>query len=114
MPELNLYDNIIDPLDYLESYNTFILIQGAIDALLYLAFLATLWKVARVWYSRLESRSITSLDNWRSSLWNTSIPAKEKHTGNSYRVSLSSSTRHHRGFAQSEVSVEREPLCCTT
>lgn len=47
MPELNLYDNIIDPLDYLESYNTFILIQGAIDALLYLAFLATLWKA--VW-----------------------------------------------------------------
>lgn len=47
MLQLELYDNTIDPLDYLESYKAFMRIQDATDALLYIAFLANHRKAAR-------------------------------------------------------------------
>ena len=60
MSNIEPYEGITDPLDHLESYKALMRIQGTIDALLCLAFLATLWKLARVWYSCLEPRSIDS------------------------------------------------------
>ena len=39
------YDGSIDLLDHLESYKALMLLQDATDALLYLAFLATLKKI---------------------------------------------------------------------
>lgn len=58
--QLDPYDSTIDLLDHLESYKIFMMIQGTVNALLYLAFLATLWKATRVWYSELEPKSIHS------------------------------------------------------
>ena len=60
IPTIEPYEGTIDPLDHLESYKALMRIQGATDALLCLAFLATLRKSARVWYSLLEPRSIDS------------------------------------------------------
>lgn len=41
-PRLELYNGTIDLLDYIESYKTFIMIEGIMDALFCLAFLVTL------------------------------------------------------------------------
>ena len=60
MPNIDPYEGITDSLDHLKSYKALMRIQGTTDILLYLAFLATLRKSARVWYSRLEPRSIDS------------------------------------------------------
>ena len=60
MPSIEPYQGITDLLNHLECYNTLMRIQGTTNILLYLTFLATLQKLARVWYSRLESRSINS------------------------------------------------------
>lgn len=42
MPQLEPYNGTTDPLDHLESYKALIKIQSTFDALLYIAFLATL------------------------------------------------------------------------
>ena len=60
MPQVDPYDGTTDPLDHVESYKTMMMIQGASDALLCIAFLATLRKAARAWYSGLTPRSIQS------------------------------------------------------
>ena len=46
MPSIELYDGTIDPLDYLEVYKSCMWIQGATDALLCIAFFATLKAMA--------------------------------------------------------------------
>ena len=38
MPQVHLYDGTTDPLDHLESYKVLMMIQGAPDALLCIAF----------------------------------------------------------------------------
>lgn len=58
--QLNPYDGIANLLDHLESYIAFMMIKGAIDTLLCLAFLATLYKVAQVRYFGHEPKSIHS------------------------------------------------------
>lgn len=49
MPQLESYGGTIDPMDHLESYKALLMIQDIMNALLCLAFLATLWKVIQVW-----------------------------------------------------------------
>ena len=60
MPQIDPYDGISDPLDHMENYKALMMIQGASDALLCIAFPTTLRKMARAWYSGLEPRSIQS------------------------------------------------------
>ena len=60
MPSIELYDGTTDPLDHLEVYKSRMWIQGAIDALLCIAFSTTLKATAQTWYARLESGSIDS------------------------------------------------------
>lgn len=57
---LESYDGTMDPLDHLASYKIHMMIQGASDALYYLAFSVTLGKVARIWYPGLKLGSIHS------------------------------------------------------
>lgn len=59
MPLVDLYDGTSFLLDHLESCKSMMMIQEAFDALLCI-FPTTLRKTARVWYSRLELRSIHS------------------------------------------------------
>lgn len=47
MPRIDPYDGMLDPFNYFESYKALMMVQGTTDALLYLAFLVTLWNVAR-------------------------------------------------------------------
>lgn len=46
LPQLDPYDGRTDPLDHLESYRAFMQVQGATDALLYIALPVTLRKAA--------------------------------------------------------------------
>ena len=67
MPSMELYDDTTDPLDHLEVYKSCMRIQGAIDALLCIAFSATLKATAQTWYTHLEPGSIDSfiqLEEW--------------------------------------------------
>ena len=57
---MELYDDTIDPLDYLEVYKSCMRIQGATDVLLCIAFSATLKAATQTWYTRLEPGSIDS------------------------------------------------------
>ena len=57
---MELYDGTTDPLDHLEVYRSRMRIQGATDALLCIAFSATLKATAQTWYTRLEPGSIDS------------------------------------------------------
>ena len=52
------YDGSTDPINYLESYKALMMIQEATDILLCIDFPATIRKVARAWYSGLQSESI--------------------------------------------------------
>ena len=60
MPQVELYDGTTDPLNHLESFKALMLFHGAIDGILCHAFLATLRKVARLWFSELHPSSIHS------------------------------------------------------
>ena len=60
MPQVDPYDGTTNPLDHLESYRTLMRVQGATDALLCIAFHATIRKAARMWFTRLEPESINS------------------------------------------------------
>lgn len=62
MPQLVSYDGTFDSLDHLGSYRTHMMIQGASDALRYLAFPTTLEKATYVWYSSLKPESIHSFN----------------------------------------------------
>ena len=47
MSQIEPYDGFTNPLDHLESYKALMLLQGASDALLCIAFSITLRKTAR-------------------------------------------------------------------
>ena len=47
MPQIELYDGFIDPLDHLEAFKALILLHGANDGMLCWAFPATLRKATR-------------------------------------------------------------------
>ena len=53
------YDGSIDLLDYLEGYKTLMILQDASNALLCLAFPATLKKTVQTWYSELQLESFS-------------------------------------------------------
>ena len=60
IPQVEPYDDSSDPLDHLESYKALILLQRVSNALLCVAFLITLRKTVRAWYSGVQSESINS------------------------------------------------------
>lgn len=60
MPLVKPYDCSTIHVDNLEEYKALIRLQGAFDALLFLAFPVTLKKVAKIWFLSLLPRSIHS------------------------------------------------------
>lgn len=62
MSQLDPYNRTTDSLDHLESYKSLMHVQWVTDALLYIAFLAMLHKVAQVLYSHLKPRAIDSFE----------------------------------------------------
>lgn len=60
MPSIEPYDDSFDPVDHLEEHKALMRFQGMSDALLCLAFLVTVKKVAKMWFSSLLLGSIHS------------------------------------------------------
>ena len=55
--QLESYDYSKDPLDHIESFRTLILLQMTPDEVMCKAFLTTLKGAARVWFSKIPSRT---------------------------------------------------------
>ena len=60
MPQIESYDGVKDPLDYLETFKTLMHLQGVLDEIMCRAFLTTLRGAARIWFSRLTPNSINT------------------------------------------------------
>ena len=62
MQQMEPYDASTNPIDHLESYKAFIMIQEVTDTLLCIGFSIIIQKAARPWYSELQLESINSFE----------------------------------------------------
>ena len=58
VPQLETFDRLKDPLDYLDSFKTVMCLQGVSDEIMGCAFPTNLRGLARVWFNQLETGSI--------------------------------------------------------
>ena len=58
VPQLENFDRLKDPLDYLDSFRTVMRIQGVSDEIMCRAFPTNLRGSSRVWFNQLEIGSI--------------------------------------------------------
>ena len=58
VPQLENFDGLWDPLDYLDSFRTVIRLQGVLDKIMCRSFPTNLRGSARVWFNQLETGSI--------------------------------------------------------
>ena len=62
LPQLESYDGSKDPLDHIESFKTLMLLQMTPDKVMCKAFPTTLKGVARVWFSKIPSKTIANFE----------------------------------------------------
>ena len=60
MPQIDSYDGVKDPLNHLETFKTLMHLQGVADEIMCRAFPTTLKGAARIWFSRLTPKSIST------------------------------------------------------
>ena len=60
MPQIESYNEVKDPLDYLETFKTLMHLQGVPDEIMCRAFATTLKALARIWFNRLSPNSINT------------------------------------------------------
>ena len=60
MPHIDNYDGVKDPLDHLETFKTMMHLQGMADEIMCRAFPTTLKGVAKIWFGRLTSNSVST------------------------------------------------------
>ncbi|XP_065626051.1 uncharacterized protein LOC136066118 [Quercus suber] len=60
MPQIDSYNRVRDPLVHLETFKTFMYLQGVAEEIMCRAFPTTLKGPIRVWFSRLTSNSINT------------------------------------------------------
>ena len=60
MSQIDSYDGVKDPLDYLETFKTLMHLQGVANEIICRAFPTTLKGAARIWFSRLTPKSIST------------------------------------------------------
>ena len=60
IPAIESFNGSANPMDHIKGYRVLMALQGTSDARLYIAFLATLKKIARILFFRLPQRSISS------------------------------------------------------
>lgn len=65
MSQVEKYDGSRDPLDRLESFKTFMHLQGALDDIMCKAFPTTLKGPARVWFSKLTPNTVSTFKELR-------------------------------------------------
>ncbi len=58
VPQMENFDRLIDPLDYLDSFRTVMRLQGVSDEIMCHAFPTNLRGSLRVWFNQLETESI--------------------------------------------------------
>ena len=58
VPQLETFDGLKDPFDYLDSFRTVMCLQGVSDEIMCRAFLTNLRGSVSVWFNQLETRSI--------------------------------------------------------
>jgi hypothetical protein len=58
VPQLETFDGLKDPLDYLDSFRTVMCLQGVSDEIMRRVFPTNLRGSARVWFNQLETGSI--------------------------------------------------------
>jgi hypothetical protein len=58
VPQLETFDRLKDPLNYLDSFRTVMRLQGVSDEIMCRAFPTNLRGLARVWFNQLETGSI--------------------------------------------------------
>ena len=59
LPQLESYDSSKDPLDHIKSFKTLMLLQITPNEVMRKAFLTTFKGIARVWFSKILSATIT-------------------------------------------------------
>ena len=64
IPQVEPYDGTIDLFDHMDSFKAHMMIQNASDILYCLAFLATLKKVAQMWYLGIPAGMIHSFSQF--------------------------------------------------
>ena len=57
---METYNESKDPLDHLESFKTLMHLQGVVDKIIYRAFPTMRKGLARIWFSRLKPKSIST------------------------------------------------------
>ena len=62
LPQLELYDGSKDPLDYIESFKTLMLLQMTPDEVICKAFPTTLKEATRVWFSKIPPRTVADFE----------------------------------------------------
>ena len=60
MPQIESYDGVKDPLDYLETFKTLMHLQGVANEIMCRVFPTRLKGSARIWFSRLTPNSINT------------------------------------------------------
>jgi len=60
MPQVEAYDRSKDPLHHLESFKTFMHLQGVPNKIMCRAFPTTLKRLARVWFSKIALNSVST------------------------------------------------------
>ena len=60
MSQIDSYDGVKDPLDYLETFKTLMHLQGVANEIMCRAFPTTLKGAARIWINRLTPNSIST------------------------------------------------------
>ena len=58
VPQLETFDGLKDPLDYLDSFRMVMRLQGVSDEIMCRAFPTNLRGLARIWFNQLETGSI--------------------------------------------------------
>ena len=62
LPQLESYDSSKDPLDHIKSFKTLMLLQMTPDEVMCRAFLMTLERVVRVWFSKIPPGTIANFE----------------------------------------------------
>ena len=60
MPSLDSYDGACDPFDHIATFKTNMHLQGVLDEIMCRAFPTTLKGLARVWFSKIPSNTVSS------------------------------------------------------
>ena len=62
MPSLDSYDGTRDPFDHIATFKTTMHLQGVPDEIICRAFPTTIKGLARVWFSKIPSNSVSSFE----------------------------------------------------